>query len=83
MKLRSLLAAVALLGLTAFAPVPFLNRKPPAVFDIFSAQPTSNLLDKNPMTPELQRLTKQWSHFPTAYGNAALYLQTHNPRFHD
>ena len=61
----------------------FINRKPPAVFDILSVQPTSNLLDKNPMTPELQRLTKQWSHFPTAYGNAALYLQTHNPRFHD
>ncbi len=61
----------------------FINRKPPAAFDILSDKPTSNLLEKNPMAPELKRLAQKWSHFPTAYGNAALYLQTHNPRFHD
>jgi len=33
--------------------------------------------------PELQQLVQTWGHFPMAYGNAALYLQTHNPRFHD
>ena len=65
-----------------------VDRKPPAVFDILSDQPTLNLLDKNAMSPELQKselqkIVAQWSHFPSAYGNAALYLQTHNPRFHD
>ena len=61
----------------------FVDRKPLAIFDILSAKPTLNLLDQKPMSPELQRLAQQWSRFPAAYGNAALYLQTHNPRFHD
>ena len=60
-----------------------IDRKPPALFDILSTQPTLNLLDKTPLPPELQQLTQRWSHFPVAYGNAALYLQTHNPRFYD
>ena len=61
----------------------FVDRKPPAMFDILSAKPTLNLFGQPPLSPELQQLSQQWSHFPTAYGNAALYLQTHNPRFHD
>ena len=61
----------------------FVDRKPPTAFDILSAKPTANLYEQNPVPPEFQRLAQQWSHFPVAYGNAALYLQTHNPRFHD
>jgi phosphoglycerol transferase MdoB-like AlkP superfamily enzyme len=61
----------------------FVDRKPSAVFDISSLKPTENLFDKNPLTAELQGLVPQWSHFPIAYGNAALYLQTHNPKLHD
>lgn len=61
----------------------FVDRQPPEVFDILSSQPTTNLLKQTPISPELQHLSQLWSHFPAAYGNAALYLQTHNPRFHD
>jgi phosphoglycerol transferase MdoB-like AlkP superfamily enzyme len=61
----------------------FVERKPPAAFDILAAKPSANLYEQSPVSPELQRLAKQWAHFPTAYGNAALYLQTHNPRLHD
>lgn len=61
----------------------FIDRKPPAAFDILSDKPASNQLEKIPISSELQRLAQQWSHFSTAYGNAALYLQTHNPRLHD
>lgn len=61
----------------------FVNRKQPAVFDILSAKPTTNLFSQKNMSPELKRIAQRWSHFPVAYGNAALYLQTHNPRFHD
>ncbi len=60
-----------------------LERKPPAAFDILSPTSTVNLLDHPPLPLDLQQLVPQWSHFPAAYGNAALYLQTHNPRFHD
>lgn len=61
----------------------FVARKPPVVFDILSSEPSKNLLSQTTISPELKPLLKKWSHFPTAYGNAALYLQTHNPRFHD
>lgn len=61
----------------------FVDRKPPAAFDILSAKPTANLYKQSPMSPDFQQIAKQWVHFPAAYGNAALYLQTHNPRFHD
>lgn len=61
----------------------FVERKPPAAFDILSTRPVTNLYGQNPVSPEFQRAAKQWAHFPAAYGNAALYLQTHNPRFHD
>lgn len=61
----------------------FVDRKPPAVFDILSLKPTENLFDKNSLTADLQRLVPLWAHFPIAYGNAALYLQTHNPKLHN
>jgi phosphoglycerol transferase MdoB-like AlkP superfamily enzyme len=61
----------------------FVDRKPPAAFDVLSDKPTMNLFKKIPMSAEFQRTANQWSHFPVAYGNAALYLQTHNPRLHD
>jgi phosphoglycerol transferase MdoB-like AlkP superfamily enzyme len=61
----------------------FVERKPPAAFDIQSANPTVNLYEHKPASPEFGRLAQQWAHFPTAYGNAALYLQTHNPRLRD
>ena len=61
----------------------FVDRKPPEAFDILSPKPTLNLYTHSPLSSELQRLAQQWAHFPAAYGNAALYLQTHNPRFHD
>ena len=61
----------------------FVNRKPPALFDILSDTPNVNLNEHPPLSAELQQLSQEWSHFPAAYGNAALYLQTHNPRFHD
>lgn len=58
-------------------------RKPPAVFDILSPTPGANLLAQEPVLPEVQALQRDWGGFPQAYHNAALYLQTHNPRFHD
>lgn len=61
----------------------FINRKPPAVFDILSAKPALNQMANKQMPPKFQRLVQQWSHFPTAYGKAALYLQTHNPKLGD
>lgn len=61
----------------------FVDRKPQVAFDILSPNPTANLYEKNPSSAELKGLAQQWSDFPSAYGNAALYLQTHNPRFHD
>jgi len=60
-----------------------IDRHPLAAYDILSATPTTNLLAQQPVPPELQQLVQTWGHFPMAYGNAALYLQTHNPRFHD
>lgn len=60
-----------------------LNRRPPAVFDILSDKPTTNLLAQQPVAPEVLQLQQQWGAFPQAYGRAALYLQTHNPRFKD
>ncbi len=60
-----------------------INRQPLAVFDILSDHPLTNLLSQNPPPPDVPELVETWGHFPTAYGNAALYLQTHNPRFHD
>ncbi|MEO8152673.1 MAG: sulfatase-like hydrolase/transferase [Rhizobacter sp.] len=60
-----------------------INRKPPAAFDILSDKPGTNLLLQQPVPAELQQLVQTWGHFPVAYGNAALYLQTHNPRFRD
>jgi hypothetical protein len=60
-----------------------IKRKPMAVYDILSSQPGTNLLAQTPVPPEVQQLQQTWGHFPTAYGNAALYLQTHNPRFRD
>ncbi|OFZ69044.1 MAG: hypothetical protein A2V79_00075 [Betaproteobacteria bacterium RBG_16_56_24] len=61
----------------------FVERKPPAAFDILSAKPATNLYRQSPVSPEFQRMAKRWAHFPLAYGNAALYLQTHNPKLHD
>jgi phosphoglycerol transferase MdoB-like AlkP superfamily enzyme len=61
----------------------FVDRKPQAAFDILSTDPTANLYEKNSTPPEFKALSQQWSSFPSAYANAALYLQTHNPRFHD
>ncbi len=60
-----------------------IERKPLAAYDILSATTTTNLLAQKPVPPEVQQLVQQWGHFPAAYGNAALYLQTHNPRFRD
>jgi hypothetical protein len=60
-----------------------IERKPLAAYDILSAQPGTNLLQQKPLARELQQLVQTWGRFPTAYGNAALYLQTHNPRFRD
>lgn len=57
-----------------------VDRNPPAVFDIRSAEPKKNLLLHDPVAPEVAQLAAKWLRFPTAYGNAALYLQTHNPR---
>jgi phosphoglycerol transferase MdoB-like AlkP superfamily enzyme len=61
----------------------FVARKTPVAFDILSAKPTANLYEQNPASPEFQETAQRWSHFPVAYGNAALFLQTHNKRFHD
>jgi glucan phosphoethanolaminetransferase (alkaline phosphatase superfamily) len=60
-----------------------VNRKPLVAYDILSDKPGTNLLAQAPVAPDLQQLVQTWGHFPTAYGNAALYLQTHNPRFRD
>jgi hypothetical protein len=60
-----------------------VNRKPLVVYDILSGTPTTNLLEQQAVAPELQQLVQTWGGFPTAYGKAALYLQTHNPRFRD
>lgn len=54
-----------------------------SVHDILSAQPRADLLAQRPVAPDVTELVTQWGRFPAAYGNAALYLQTHNPRFHD
>jgi phosphoglycerol transferase MdoB-like AlkP superfamily enzyme len=55
-----------------------VDRQPPALFDIESDKPSTNLLQQQPVAPEIAALQQQWGHFPAAYGNAALYLQTHN-----
>ncbi|MBC7957349.1 MAG: LTA synthase family protein [Cytophagales bacterium] len=60
-----------------------IERKPLAAYDIQSSTPTVNLLAQQPVPPELQQLVQAWGRFPDAYGNAALYMQTHNPRFRD
>ena len=60
-----------------------INRHPLAAYDILSDQPSTNLLLQKPLPPDIAQLVQSWGHFPTAYGNAALYLQTHNPRFRD
>ena len=60
-----------------------IARQPPVLFDIQSAHPTTDLLAQKPVAPEVQQVQDKWGHFPIAYGNAALYLQTHNPRFRD
>jgi phosphoglycerol transferase MdoB-like AlkP superfamily enzyme len=60
-----------------------IDRHPLAAYDILSATPTVNLLATPPVSPQLQQLVSQWGRFPQQYRNAALYLQTHNPRFHD
>ncbi|MBC7991815.1 MAG: sulfatase-like hydrolase/transferase [Rhizobacter sp.] len=60
-----------------------IDRKPVAAYDILSDKPGQNLLAQTPVPAELQQLVQTWGRFPTAYGNASLYLQTHNPRFRD
>jgi phosphoglycerol transferase MdoB-like AlkP superfamily enzyme len=60
-----------------------VSRKTPTAFDILSDTPTANLYKQPPLSPEFQDIAKKWSHFPVAYGNAALYLQTHNPHLRD
>lgn len=54
-----------------------------SVYDISSAQPGINLLVQTTPSPDVTELAKKWGRFPAAYDNAALYLQTHNPRFRD
>ena len=58
----------------------FLDRKPPAIFDILSATPTDNILGRKPLPAELQQLEERWSRFPGIYGDTALFLQTHNSK---
>lgn len=60
-----------------------IDRKPFAAYDILSDKPGQNLLSLTPVPAEVQQLVQTWGGFPAAYGNAALYLQTHNPRFRD
>ena len=60
-----------------------VNRKSPAAYDILSDKPMTNLLQQKPVPPDVQQLEQQWGSFTAAYDNAALYLQTHNPRFRD
>jgi hypothetical protein len=60
-----------------------IDRKPFAAYDILSDKPGQNLLAQAPVPAEVQELVQTWGGFPAAYGNAALYLQTHNPRFRD
>lgn len=57
-----------------------VDRQPPALFDILSDKPSTNLLQQQPVAPEVAALQQRWGHFPAAYGNAALYLQTHNKK---
>ena len=57
-----------------------VDRDPPAVFDIRSAQPTRNLLGEPTVAPEVRTIADRWAPFARAYANAALYLQTRNPR---
>ena len=56
-----------------------VNRQTPTAFDILSGKPTENLYMQPNLTADFKKIEKKWSHFPVAYGNAALYLQTHNP----
>jgi phosphoglycerol transferase MdoB-like AlkP superfamily enzyme len=56
-----------------------VDRDLPAVYDIRATEPNKNLLLQKPVLPEVAQLAARWSGFPTAYGNAALYLQTNNP----
>lgn len=60
-----------------------IDRKPFAAYDILSDKPGQNLLAQQPVPQAVQQLVQTWGRFPAAYGNAALYLQTHNPRFRD
>lgn len=60
-----------------------IDRKPFAAYNILSDKPGQNLLAQTPVPAELQQLIQTWGRFPAAYGNAALYLQTHNPRFRE
>lgn len=60
-----------------------IDRKPFAAYDILSDRPGQNLLAQQPVPEAVQQLVQTWGRFPAAYGNAALYLQTHNPRFRD
>lgn len=60
-----------------------IDRQPMAVHDIDSPTPGVNLLLQQPVAAEAQALAQRWGRFPLAYRNAALYLQTHNPRFRD
>ncbi len=60
-----------------------IDRQPFAAYDILSAKPGQNLLAQQPAPESVQSLVQTWGRFPAAYGNAALYLQTHNPRFRE
>ncbi len=60
-----------------------VDATPPAAYAIQARDPKRNLLAQQPVSPDLAQLVKTWSHFSRAYGNAALYLQTHNPRLPD
>lgn len=60
-----------------------VERKPLVEFDIYAKDPGVNLLGQGATKAKDKQIAEQWGHFPVAYGNAALYLQTHNPRFHD
>lgn len=60
-----------------------VDRHPLVAYDILSATPTVNLLAQQPVPGDVQQAVQAWGSFPRAYRNAALYLQTNNPRFRD
>jgi len=54
--------------------------QPQSVHDIEAADPKVNLLASAPGSTEARAVQQNWGRFAKAYANAALYLQTSNPR---